>query len=70
MVPAILAPFLISITSRPTSNAGTPLLFATDSELSRPSIVDAQRAIFAAWTGQGTQDAGLITVRTAQHVTA
>ncbi|SEP96046.1 membrane glycosyltransferase [Devosia sp. YR412] len=71
MVPAILAPFLISLTSRPTENPGTPLLFASDSELAPPSIVSTQRAIFAAWTNKGTtQDAGLVSLRTAQHVTA
>lgn len=71
MVPAIFAPFLISLTSRPTRNAGVPLLFATDSEIDPPAIVREQRAILAAWTAQeGPQETGLVSLRTAQHVIA
>lgn len=71
MVPAIFAPVLISLTSRPTRNAGIPLLFATDSELDPPSIVKEQRAIFSAWTVHGSpQEIDLLSLRTAQHVTA
>ena len=71
MVPAILAPFLISLTSRPTRNPGTPFLFATNSELNLPAVVKLQRAIFAAWTVQGSaQEGGLVGMRTGQHVPA
>ena len=71
MVPAIFAPLLISLTSRPTRKAGVPLLFATDSELALPAIVKEQQAILAAWTTQGLpQETADVSLRTAQHVDA
>lgn len=70
MLPAIFAPLLIALSSRP-SRRPVPLLFVAPSELSPGSVILAQRAIVTAWTGhQATAEPETIPLRTPQHVTA
>lgn len=71
MIPAILAPVLIALTSRPTRHAGVPYLFAADSELEPGSVLGHQRAVLAAWTFQGKPaDVDLASLRSAEHAVA
>lgn len=71
MLPALLAPVLISWTSRPKRGTATPKLFATDSELAPSPVIREQRAIMTAWTIQGSSiEADAASVRTPTHVIA
>ena len=72
MVPAMLAPLLISLTSRPSRHA-LPPAFRTDIETGRPAIIAEQHAIAAAW---GTiepaepTEAVIASIRMPSHVPA
>ena len=69
MLPAIAAPLLIALSSRP-SRKPVPPLCATPSELSPTSVILAQRAIVTAWTGhQAIPVPETVPLRTPQHVT-
>jgi membrane glycosyltransferase len=71
MLPAILAPLLISLTSYPAPGSNTPLLFATPAELAPSPVVSLQRAIVAAWTGQHEViDAAMVVMQVPQHAPA
>jgi membrane glycosyltransferase len=52
MVPAMLAPVIISLSSRPAREGRLPWLFRTDSEIAVPPVVAAQRSIEARWDGR------------------
>ena len=72
MMPAILAPLLISWTSRPARRE-QPLVFRTDSEIAPSPVIESQRAIMKAWlSGELTNDVpiGPMVIRTANHVLA
>jgi membrane glycosyltransferase len=65
-LPAILAPFLISATSRPARSA-TPSLFRTELETHPTPVIAAQRAILAHWL---ENTSGPAMRRTSDHVAA
>lgn len=72
MLPAMFAPVLISLTSRPTRRK-LPLLFRTQMELTPSPVIVEQRAILTGWTLQENSieaPAHLIPARTASHVVA
>jgi membrane glycosyltransferase len=72
MLPAMIAPLLISATSRPSSG-NLPLPFRTEIEITPPSVLAEQRAILTAWTVPGVTiepEAPVIPVRVASHVPA
>ncbi|WP_332689645.1 glucans biosynthesis glucosyltransferase MdoH [Devosia sp.] len=71
MLPAIFAPLLISVTSRPSRWQGEPLLFATECELTPSSVIVEQRAIMAAWSiHEPTLETSPVPMRAPRHVTA
>lgn len=71
MLPAIFAPLLISITSRPTRRHTVPVLFATESELAPSAVILEQRAVMAEWsTSETTIEAAPVSIRAPRHVTA
>jgi membrane glycosyltransferase len=55
MLPAILAPWLISVSSRPPRTQRRPVLFRTDSEIAPSRVILEYRAIVDAWTTPGEQ---------------
>ncbi|MGB3338375.1 MAG: glucans biosynthesis glucosyltransferase MdoH [Devosia sp.] len=72
MLPAMVAPLLISATSRP-SRRHLPLAFRTDIELAPPPVLVEQRAILTAWepSEPSTQNEAFIaSTRVPSHVPA
>jgi membrane glycosyltransferase len=68
-VPAMLAPLLISFSSRPPRRTALPWFFLSDAELSPAKVMRDQAAVLEAWTKPETAFAVSI-ARTAQHVAA
>lgn len=72
MLPAMVAPLLISATSRP-SGRNLPLPFRTEIEITPPPVLVEQRAILSAWAVPGIPletESPLLPLRTASHVPA
>ena len=72
MLPAMIAPLLISATSRP-SRGNLPLPFRTEIEITPPPVLAGQRAILTEWAIPGMaieHEAPLVPVRVASHVPA
>lgn len=72
MLPAVLAPLMISATSRPSQKT-TPLLFRTHGELTPSPVIVEQRAILAAWSPADRPveaTAPPMVARTSSHVAA
>jgi membrane glycosyltransferase len=72
MLPAMVAPLLISATSRP-SGGRLPRLFRTEIELAPPPVLVEQRAIHSAWAVPVIpveSEAPMATMRAASHVPA
>jgi membrane glycosyltransferase len=66
-IPALVAPLLISWTSRSTSK---PLLFRTPVELNTPAIVTTQEQIFARWTATEGDERSQFPIDGASYVRA
>jgi membrane glycosyltransferase len=72
MLPAVLAPWLISLSSHPPRRPKLPQLFRTDSELAPAPVLLAYRAIVADWTQPGDAQAAepAAVTRTEAYVSA
>ena len=69
MLPAIIAPVLISLSSMPPRSDRLPQIFRTDSEMAPSPVIVSQRAIMDAWTHPG-EALEPIPLRTADYVPA
>lgn len=71
MLPAMVAPLLVSATSRPSRHL--PLPFRTEIEIAPPPVLVEQRAVLSAWSVPGPSietEAPVATMRAASHVPA
>ena len=71
MLPAVLAPWLISISSRPPGRPRLPQLFRTDAEIDPMPVLTSYRTILADWTHPTVIKAEpVVVIRTPNYVSA
>jgi membrane glycosyltransferase len=70
MLPAILAPLMISASSHARGDKGIPAVFATPSEITPSPVILEQKRILSAWTAQGSVEPVQASVRAPLHVPA